>query len=163
MIQAEDRTCRTGQNELCKMYYLYAEGADMDETFASTLTDKMESINDAIDGGAGDAIDMKRLVMDMLEMKARGMGFNPVVTKRTTPLKREMAVDKEVEEEVKHKPKKDSTKNSMTSKKTSTISFKELSFEELKELAISKGATWKPNSNQAIERMRITVALKKIV
>ena len=37
--------------EYCNIYYLYASGADMDEVFADTLTNKFSTINAVVDGG----------------------------------------------------------------------------------------------------------------
>lgn len=67
LTQAEDRICRVGQKEFCTIYYLYAEGADMDEVLANTLTYKFETINNVIDGGEGDAIDYLSLIISALK------------------------------------------------------------------------------------------------
>lgn len=78
LLQMEDRVSRPGQTaEFCLVYYMYALGADMDEIFTDTLTDKMESINAAIDNGEDDTIDMLALVKEMLENKARKKGYRP--------------------------------------------------------------------------------------
>lgn len=76
LVQMEDRVSRPGQTDLCLIYYMYAEGADIDELFTSTLTNKMDSINAAIDDGADDTIDMLALVKEMLENKAREKDIN---------------------------------------------------------------------------------------
>ena len=71
LTQAEDRICRGGQTqEFCNIYYLYAAGADMDEVFADTLTEKFSTINDAVDGGEGDSIDYLDLISKALQKKA---------------------------------------------------------------------------------------------
>ena len=62
LVQAEDRICRSGQTECCNIHYLYADGAEIDEIFAETLTSKFDTINSAVDGGTGDAIDYYELI-----------------------------------------------------------------------------------------------------
>lgn len=49
-IQAEDRIHRIGQHNKTTIYYLYAEGADMDEHLAATLEKKIAIIEDLLDG-----------------------------------------------------------------------------------------------------------------
>jgi SNF2 family DNA or RNA helicase len=79
LLQMEDRVSRPGQiAECCDIFYMYAEGADMDELFTATLTNKMDSINAAIDNGEDDTINMLALVREMLENKARARGMKPV-------------------------------------------------------------------------------------
>ena len=68
LVQAEDRICRGGQvEEYCNIFYLYAEGADMDEVFAQTLTSKFSTINNVVDGGMGDEINYLDLINKALE------------------------------------------------------------------------------------------------
>lgn len=67
LIQAEDRICRSGQTECCNIHYLYADGAEMDEIFADTLTSKFDTINNAVDGGTGDTIDYYELINKALD------------------------------------------------------------------------------------------------
>ena len=62
LVQAEDRICRSGQTECCNIHYLYADGAEIDEIFAETLTSKFDTINSAVDGGTGDTIDYYELI-----------------------------------------------------------------------------------------------------
>jgi len=89
LLQMEDRVSRPGQKaECCEIYYMYAEDADIDEIFTSTLTNKMDSINAAIDNGADDTIDMLALVKEMLEEKARNKGYKPVDKDKKESVKR---------------------------------------------------------------------------
>lgn len=63
IIQAEDRICRSGQTEdFCNVYYLYAEGCDVEEILVNTLTYKSETINSVVDGGSGDDLDFISLI-----------------------------------------------------------------------------------------------------
>ena len=56
VTQAEDRICRTGQNEHCVIYYMIAENAEIDSILRKSLTRKSETLNTAIDGGKGASV-----------------------------------------------------------------------------------------------------------
>lgn len=66
LIQAEDRICRSGQDHFCQIYYMNAIGAEMDEVLTSTLTTKFSTINNVVDGGTGDEIDFRQLIIDSI-------------------------------------------------------------------------------------------------
>lgn len=67
IVQAEDRICRSGQTELCNIYYMVADGAAMDEVMANKLTGKFKTINAVVDAGKGDEVDYISLLEDALE------------------------------------------------------------------------------------------------
>lgn len=70
IVQMEDRISRPGQkSEFCDIYYMYAEGADIDELITSILSEKAKNINSAIDNGKDDCIDMTLLIKEMLKNK----------------------------------------------------------------------------------------------
>ena len=66
LIQAEDRIARIGQNCVSNIFYMYVDGAEIDEYIASVLNDKLDSINKTVDGGRGEVIDIKDMVIDAL-------------------------------------------------------------------------------------------------
>jgi len=66
LIQAEDRIARIGQNYVSNIFYMYVDGAEIDEYIASVLNDKLDSINKTVDGGRGEVIDIKDMVIDAL-------------------------------------------------------------------------------------------------
>ena len=49
-LQAEDRVHRIGQVNRCNIYYVYAQGAEIDEILAGSLNSKLKHINRAIEG-----------------------------------------------------------------------------------------------------------------
>lgn len=49
MLQAEDRICRIGQNELCKIYYIYALNSNLDKKLHELVNRKYSIISQAID------------------------------------------------------------------------------------------------------------------
>lgn len=146
IIQAEDRICRGGQTEeYCNVYYLYADGCDVEETLVNTLTYKSETINAVVDGGEGDAIDYLDLINSALE-KSTG------VKKVRRMIKSED--NSEVPEEKTKKQK---------SQKTSTTQYKGKTLEELIKMAEEVGAKCKEYDNPSIYRMRLVMAIKKQV
>lgn len=145
LTQAEDRICRGGQTEeYCNIYYLYAEGADMDEVFAGTLTSKFDTINATVDGGNGDAIDYIDLLNTALE--------------KSTGVKKVRRIVKVSEEQVAASV---STNESQSLNKKSNESYKGKTIEELVELANELGATYKHYDDPKIYRMRLVMAIKK--
>lgn len=48
-IQTEDRICRTGQTELCTIYYIYCDNSIFDRVFVKMLTEKSENISKVVD------------------------------------------------------------------------------------------------------------------
>lgn len=69
MVQAEDRICRGNQTELCNVYYMYAENVPLDKVFTDLLTEKFYTINSAVDGGDGDAVNMVEEILKALFTK----------------------------------------------------------------------------------------------
>jgi len=171
MIQAEDRIARTGQTEICNIYYMYAEGAEIDEVLAEVLSIRIESINVAIDGGKGEDVNLLELVEEMLRKKAEAGGF--IELKKFVPKKKsvkkpgkKVVVDKEVEQEEKPAQKEKSVgeKVKVIKLKVEEVKpkdYKNMSLEELESFAKKVGVTWKDCENKAIKRMRITMVLKK--
>ena len=60
--QAEGRIWRSGQSDVSMIYYMLAEGCDMDDTLQNIITQKSITINDAIDGGFGETIDFRDMM-----------------------------------------------------------------------------------------------------
>ena len=60
--QAEGRIWRSGQTETAMIYYIMANNCVMDEKLINTIVYKSRTINDAIDGGIGEEIDLKALL-----------------------------------------------------------------------------------------------------
>lgn len=148
LTQAEDRICRGGQvEEYCNIYYLYADGADMDEVFADTLTDKFATINDVVDGGSGDAIDYIDLINKSLE-KSTGV----------KKVRRMADVDTTAEQ-----PTVSASVKVNQTTTDSSVDFKAMSLEELKKMADEVGAICKEYDNPSIYRMRLVMAIKKQV
>lgn len=146
LTQAEDRICRGGQTEeYCNIYYLYASGADMDEVFADTLTSKFSTINTTVDGGTGDEIDYISLINAALE-KSTGV----------KKVRKMIKTDDEKTEPV----KADKTSKRVQS---SSTNYKNMTLEELKDMAKSVGASCKVYENESIYRMRLVMAIKKVV
>lgn len=145
LTQAEDRICRGGQTECCMIYYMCAEGADMDEVFTSTLTEKFNTINAAVDGGEGDAIDYVELLNKALE---RSTGIKKTRRMKDIDIEPETTIAMAVHPVV---------------KKTDTTEYKKMSIEELESLAAKVGATCKKYEDVRIYRMRLTMAIKRQV
>lgn len=144
LTQAEDRICRSGQTEeYCNIYYLYASGADMDEVFADTLTNKFSTINAVVDGGEGDEINYTDLLNKALE---KSTGIKKI---------RKMVKVEEVSD-VKPETKKTNKKPSVDG-----TSYKGKTIEELLEIAKKVGATCKVYDNEKIYKMRLIMAIKK--
>lgn len=144
LTQAEDRICRSGQTEeYCNIYYLYASGADMDEVFADTLTNKFSTINAVVDGGEGDEINYTDLLNKALE--------------KSTGIKKVRKMVK-VEEVLDVKPE---TKKTNKKPSVDGISYKGKTIEELLEIAKKVGATCKVYDNEKIYKMRLIMAIKK--
>lgn len=137
MLQAEDRIARSGQTEVSMIYYMYAQGAEMDEWLADLYHHKLETINNAIDGGKGEQVNVKQL----LEEHMAAHTGHPVIKKSQKP-QPEVPTTEIVE--------------------IRTIEdVKELSYPELVYFAEKIGAEWKKSPHKGIDRMRITMALKK--
>jgi len=66
LIQAEDRIARPGQNFVSNIYYMYADGAEIDEYIAGILESKLDSISKTVDGGKTENINIKNMVLDAL-------------------------------------------------------------------------------------------------
>ena len=49
MMQVEDRICRSGQTELCNIYYMYGENEEIDEYFVNMLSAKNRNIDYVVD------------------------------------------------------------------------------------------------------------------
>lgn len=64
--QAEGRIWRSGQKETAMVYYMMANNCVMDEKLINTIVYKSQTINDAIDGGAGEEIDLRKLLEESL-------------------------------------------------------------------------------------------------
>lgn len=167
ITQAEARICRSGQTELCTVYNMYAVGAEIDEQITSLIEFKQDNFNTAIDGGEGEEINYRDSLYDMLEKKAIGMGFKPVLKVRKQPVKRPV-IDEPSDMDLRNelvvtKVSKTIPKAKSTANSTSTGSkYKTVSLEDLKSLATSRGITWKEYNNDGITRMHITMALKKL-
>lgn len=140
IIQAEDRCARQGQTEITNVYYMYAEGADMDEVMVETLTSRSESINEAVDGGLGESVDLK----DIVKYRLLGTHIEPVIPQSNPTSKKSNTLD-------------------TTDTTIKVTSLKELSYEELIEYAKSLKVSWKECENKGINRMRATMELKKVL
>ena len=68
-VQAEDRIARSGQEQVANIYYLYVEGAEIDEVIADVLSRKLDTINTVVDGGNGEKIDIEDLIRKALIKK----------------------------------------------------------------------------------------------
>ena len=64
LTQIEDRICRTGQKEICNIYYMISKGIEPEEKMVDILTSKSKTINAAIDDGLGDEIDIFKLMTE---------------------------------------------------------------------------------------------------
>ena len=61
--QAEGRIWRSGQIDTSMIYYMIAEGCNMDDYLQKIITQKSITINTAIDGGFGDTIDFREYMV----------------------------------------------------------------------------------------------------
>lgn len=86
IIQAEDRICRTGQKELCNIFYMYADGADIDEQFVKMLDEKLDTINNAIDNGTNEKVNLENDIFNALLEKHK-IEKKPKKTKKSIPKK----------------------------------------------------------------------------
>lgn len=144
-LQAEDRICRGGQKEsCCNIFYLYADGADMDEILADTLAYKSETINQAVDGGTGETLDFLDLLNEALE---KSTGVKKV--RRMVKVEDEEPETKVVGESKKIEPKK-----------TDAVDFKSMTLDELWTMANKYGADCKQYADDRIQRMRLVMAIK---
>lgn len=71
MIQAEDRICRVGQDELCNISYFYCEGSLLDEHFVNMLTDKSANIDLAVDN-ADNSLDLLGSLLKSKKIMSKG-------------------------------------------------------------------------------------------
>lgn len=143
VMQAEDRICRSGQvEEYSIIHYMTALGADVEETFIDMLTYKSDTINQAIDGGEGDAIDFRSLVD-----KSNGI-----------------TSDKTIRRMVKVEEKEETKSNSeLKPSNSSETDWKQYSTEELEDIAKKNGISYKVYSDPRIHRMRLVMSLKKSI
>jgi len=56
-LQAEDRIHRIGQDKKCNIIYMYAENTIIDEKMAGIIENKLENINEIVDGVSGSMFD----------------------------------------------------------------------------------------------------------
>jgi SNF2 family DNA or RNA helicase len=61
--QAEGRIWRSGQKHTSMIYYMVADRCKMDDILQDVITQKSMTINTAIDGGLGDEIDFRKIVV----------------------------------------------------------------------------------------------------
>ena len=64
--QAEGRIWRGGQTKTAMIYYMSAIGCPMDEMLIDVIVYKSQTINDVVDGGLGDNIDLRVLLEQRL-------------------------------------------------------------------------------------------------
>lgn len=64
--QAEGRIWRGGQTKTAMIYFMSAIGCPMDESLIDTIVYKSQTINDAVDGGLGDNLDLRKLLEQTL-------------------------------------------------------------------------------------------------
>lgn len=147
VVQVEDRICRGGQTEVSNIYYITAQGADVEEDFVNLLTYKSESINAAVDGGTGETVDFRSLVE-----KAHGITRSDRVH---TIIKAD-----DLPTVPAPKAKKASTKAPKAAN-TSTVNWKQYTTEQLQDKVTELGLTYTSSDNPNINRMRIIMALKK--
>lgn len=150
-VQVEDRASRTGQTELLHVYYPYAVGADMDEYMANLLTYKSATINQAIDNGENEQIELADSVI----------GFKSLMDGETREEKKlrkatELAEIKRTKELTKQAAK---TAKKADIKKLDTKSY---TVEELEQLVRDSGQELPKVSDPRIYRMRLTMLVKKI-
>lgn len=145
-MQAEDRICRGGQTEeYCNIFYLYAEGADMDEVMADTLSYKSQTISNVVDGGDGDTFNF----MDMLDK----------ALEKSTGIRKTRKIVKVEEPKVESQPKTNKT-NQNSNVNNSSIDFKGMTIEQLWTKAREVNADCKVYTCEKIQRMRLIMAIK---
>lgn len=116
MTQVEDRICRTGQEHLCNIEYLYFPESILDNTFIEMITDKSELIDKIVDN-AENTVNLENAkkdnstFLDNLKKKIEAEG-GTTKTKKTKKKK----VDKEEEtaEVVPETPEEPSKKENTT-------------------------------------------------
>lgn len=64
--QAEGRIWRSGQTRTAMIYFMVASGCPMDEKLVDTIVYKSQTINQAVDSGMGDELDLRKLIEDSL-------------------------------------------------------------------------------------------------
>lgn len=178
-VQAEDRICRPGQTECCMVYYMTAYEAETDATMVDTLTSKFDTINAAIDGGKGEAIDYMTLVHKAMEA---GVGTHKVrkaadvVTELTEEDKQQIAA---IASELKPMTvvaasRQTTVKSVLTPKQPQTVKtvkqpkaenpYKAMTNEELETLAntlqLDVPALKSRYPHEGIYRMRLVMAIK---
>lgn len=142
IIQAEDRICRSGQTECCMIYYMTANGADIEEEFVDMLTYKSDTINEAIDGGMGESIDFRSMVE-----KSAGVT-------REGKMRRILQSDDVRQQEIKNK--------TAGNQNTVSADYSSMTLEQIKSKIEELGGTFKQYSNDNITRMRAVMNLKKL-
>ena len=75
--QAEGRIWRTGQSETALIYFMVANKCAMDNIMVDILVNKSKSINDAIDGGIGENIDIRSMLDTILVQYYNNRKENP--------------------------------------------------------------------------------------
>ena len=145
ITQAEDRICRSGQTECCNIYYMTADGADMDEVFTETLTNKFSTINNTVDGGIGDEIDFIGLLNKALE--------------KSTGIKKLRKMVKIESDEETSNNSKNTTSND--GKLMSNNNFSSKTLDEIIQMAKEVGVTCRRYNDDRIYRMRLVMAIKK--
>jgi SNF2 family DNA or RNA helicase len=151
VTQAEDRICRSGQTECCMIYYMTAQGADIEEDFVDMLTYKTETINNAIDGGNGETIDFRSLVE-----KSAGIT-------RENKTRRILQSGDVKQQESKNKTAEKAKKASKSVEKKASADYSKMTLEEIKNRIEELGGTFKQYDNEGITRMRAVMTLKKLV
>lgn len=63
IVQVEDRICRSGQKELCLIYYMTADGVDVEKRILTSLTKKSDTINAAVDGGDNESVNYIKMAI----------------------------------------------------------------------------------------------------
>lgn len=97
MTQVEDRICRTGQDSLCNIEYLYFPKSTLDNVFINMITDKSENIDRIVDN-TNNTVDLKNAkrdnatFLDNLKKKIQEEGGT---IKKTTRKKKTTKTDKE--------------------------------------------------------------------
>lgn len=146
ITQVEDRICRSGQTEVSNIYYITAQGADVEENFVNMLTYKFDTINAAVDGGNGESINFRSLVD-----KSAGRTRSNKVWKKMSS-----------DDLPAVKQQKDTQKGAAPAT-GKVINWKDYTTQELEKKAAELGATYTPNADPKINRMRIVMALKKVM
>lgn len=117
MTQVEDRICRTGQEHLCNIEYLYFPDSVLDNTFIEMITDKSELIDKIVDN-AENSVDLENArksnstFLDNLKAKIETEGGTTTPKKKKTTRKKK--ADKEKEEETAEETKEVAEKTNET-------------------------------------------------